>query len=111
MRKRLQEFLIFPRRFFCAFGMCLGWPNEAPEQKPRMAQAAMIHHEIYGNHEGKQDRAGMLNTYDQVLSAHYTSINKPTNTDSWTHDIAKKISPEPRLNLRQELKDQGFFLN
>ena len=91
--------------------MCLGWPNESPEQKPRMAQAAMIHHEQYGNHEGKQDRAGMLNTYDQVLSAHYTSINKPTNTDSWTHDIAKKFSPEPRQNLRQELKDQGFFLN
>ena len=106
-----SRILNLPTQVFCAFGMCLGWPNESPEQKPRMAQAAMIHHEQYGNHEGKQDRAGMLNTYDQVLSAHYTSINKPTNTDSWTHDIAKKISPEPRLNLRQELKDQGFFLN
>ena len=106
-----SRILNLPTQVFCAFGMCLGWSNESPEQKPRMAQAAMIHHEQYGNHEGGQDRAGMLNTYDQELSAHYASINKPSTTDSWTHDIAKKFSPEPRENLRQELKDQGFFLN
>ena len=106
-----SKILNLPTQVFCAFGMCLGWPNESPEQKPRMAQAAMIHHEQYGNHEGGQDREGMLNTYDQELSAHYASINKPTTTNSWTHDIAKKFSPEPRENLRQELKGQGFFLD
>ena len=102
------KILNLPKQVFCAFGMCLGWPAEEPPQKPRMAQAAMVHHEQYGNHENGQTPDALLNTYDRDLSAHYISINKPTTTDSWTHDIAKKFSPEPRANLRKELKDQGF---
>lgn len=102
------KILSLPKQVFCVFGMCLGWPGEEPPQKPRMAQAAMVHHEQYGNHENGQTPDALLNAYDHDLSAHYTSINKPTTKDSWTHDIAKKFSPEPRANLRKELKDQGF---
>jgi nitroreductase len=106
-----SKILNLPIQVFCTFGMCLGWPNETPQQKPRMAQSAMIHHEQYGTHRGGQERVGMLNDYNQELAAHYASINKPTTADSLTHDIAKKFSPEPRVNLRQELKDQGFSLD
>ena len=100
--------LNLPKQVYCVFGMCLGWPDQVPPQKPRMAQAAMVHYEQYGNHKGGLDPAQMLDTYDHDLSAHYTAINKPTTPDSWTHDIAKKFSPQPREGLRDALKEQGF---
>ena len=104
----IANILGLPKQVYCVFGMCLGWPGEQPQQKPRMAQAAMVHYEKYGNHQGGSDSGEMVEAYDQNLSAHYTSINKPTTPDSWTHDIAKKFSPQPREGLREALKQRGF---
>ena len=35
--ERIAELLGLPERVYCVFGMCLGYPDEAPKQKPRMA--------------------------------------------------------------------------
>jgi len=105
---KVADILGLPNQVYCVFGMCLGWPGEIPPQKPRMAQAAMVHYEHYGNHVGGHDRAEMLDDYDRELSDHYTAINKPTTAESWTHEIASKFSPQPRSGLRQALKERGF---
>ena len=105
---KVAEILGLPKQVYCVFGMCLGWPSEEPQQKPRMAQAAMVHYEKYGNYQGVSDSAEMVERYDESLSAHYTSINKPTTPDSWTDAIAKKFSPQPRAGLREALKERGF---
>ncbi len=102
------KLLGLPSQVYCVFGMCLGWPDEAPPQKPRMDYASMVHYERYGGLRDNRDVAQSLDDYDAALAAHYEDIGKPTTADSWTHDMDKKFDPQLRDNLRQQLKAQGF---
>lgn len=103
------KILGLPHHVYCVFGMCLGWPAEAPQQKPRMDYSQMVHYERYGNLRGDtRDMAQGVRDYDAALAAHYTSTNKPTAPDSWTHETASKFHVQPREKLRADLKDRGF---
>ena len=104
----VAQILGLPHRVYCVFGLCLGWPAEAPLQKPRMAYGAMVHHERYGALAGGLDPATALAGYDTTLAAHYTETGRKTTPDSWTHDMDKKFNPPLRDRLREELKQLGF---
>ena len=97
-----------PPQVYCVFGMCLGWPGEAPPQKPRMDYSTIVHYERYGALRDNRDLGQALDDYDAGLARHYESIGKATTANSWTHDMGKKFSPQLRDNLRQQLKPQGF---
>lgn len=100
----VARILDLPRHVYCVFGMCLGYPDEAPAQKPRMPFETMVHHDTYD--PGGRDTG--LNTYDKQLAAHYEAIGKPTTADSWTDDIDKKFHEPRRDKLRAALKERGF---
>ena len=98
------KLLGMPRRVYPVFGMCLGWPAEAPKQKPRMDHGTVVHYERYRT-EGLD---AALDAYDAALAQHYDSIGKKTTRDSWTHDIDEKFAAPRRDKLRQYLKEMGF---
>lgn len=97
-----------PRHVYCVFGMCLGWPAEAPPQKPRMDYAQMVHYERYGNRRDGRTAVEGVDAYDAALAAHYGSRGMKTAPDSWSHETATKFHVQPREKLRAELKDRGF---
>jgi nitroreductase len=101
------EALKLPRRVFAVFGMCLGWPAEAPAQKPRMAFDEMVHHDIWGNQRGPGP-AAQLAAYDAALAAHYTGLGKPTAPDSWSAGVDERFHGRVRAGLKTQLKAQGF---
>ncbi|MGH6618705.1 MAG: NADPH-dependent oxidoreductase [Alphaproteobacteria bacterium] len=98
------KLLGMPRRVYPVFGMCLGWPAEAPKQKPRMDYETIVHRERYST----EGLAAALDAYDSALAAHYGSIGKKTTPDSWTNDIDEKFAAPRRDKLRQYLKEMGF---
>ncbi len=104
----VARILDLPRGVYCVFGMCLGWPDEAPKQKPRMDQSQTVHYESYGQRKTNDQPAQQVSDYDRALATHYQSIGKPTTPASWTDEIAKKFSPQPRDGLRDALRELGF---
>ena len=105
---RTAEILGLPRHVWCVFGLCLGWPDTVPPQKPRMEPDVVIHRERYGQHGTGIDDAAALDAYDALLAAHYEATGRKTTPDSWTHDMDKKFSPQLRPNLREQLAERGF---
>ena len=97
-----------PSQVYCVFGMCLGFPDEVPPQKPRMDYSTMVHYERFGALRDNRDTGTSLDDYDAALEAHYKNIGVPTTPDSWTHDMDSKFSPQLREGLREQLKQQGF---
>lgn len=97
-----------PDRVYCVFGLCLGFPDEAPVQKPRMDYAGMVHYERYGSQRGAAGLERHLAAYDTVLAKHYRATGRATTDDSWTHDMDKKFHPWLRDKLREQLKERGF---
>tara|TARA_R110000868_G_scaffold123377_7_gene326830 strand:- start:1385 stop:2167 length:783 start_codon:yes stop_codon:yes gene_type:complete len=100
----VADILGLPYRAYVVFGMCLGYPAEAPKQKPRMAAEGIIHYERYD-----ADKAlAVVDAYNAELKAHYESVGKPTADDSWSADVDKKYAQRPRDHLRDALKKHGF---
>jgi nitroreductase len=100
----IAKILGLPKFVYCVFGMCLGWPAEAPPQKPRMDFDTVVHKEQYQTDKLEKDLAA----YDSDLAAHYTDTGKATTPDSWSHDVDKKFGVQPREKLRAALKSLGF---
>ena len=102
--EKIAEILGLPQRVYCVFGMCLGWPDQAPDQKPRMDTGMTTHYEKYD----EKATVASMEAYDSALAEHYTSHGVKTTPDSWTHDMDKKFHPPQRDKLRQQLKGRGF---
>lgn len=97
-----------PHRVYCVFGLCLGWPDETPPQKPRMPYDAMVHYEHYGALRNSTVMAEAVAHYDGELAAHYRATGRKTSDDSWSHDVDAKFSVKPRDTLRRQLAMRGF---
>ena len=100
----VARLLGLPHRVYCVYGMCLGWPEGAPAQKPRMEYEAVTHRERYDG-AGAADQIGR---YDRALAAHYEAAGRETTADSWTHDMDRKFHPPLRRALRKTLAGRGF---
>lgn len=100
----IAKILGLPKFVYCVYGMCLGWPAEAPLQKPRMDYGTVVHEEQYQTDKVERDLA----TYDSDLAAHYTDSGRATTQDSWSHDVDNKFHVQPREKLRAALKSLGF---
>lgn len=97
-----------PSGVFCIFGMCLGFPAEAPPRKPRMDYSQMVHFDRYGAPDDGHASAHAIRDYDASLAAHYTALGKETGADAWSGIIGSKFHPQPRPDLAKQLKQQGF---
>ncbi|OZI34304.1 hypothetical protein CAL29_12270 [Bordetella genomosp. 10] len=107
--RTLAADLKLPPHVFPVFGTAVGHVDEAVPHhvKPRLPQAAVLHHEHY-------DGGGQLDAveiYDRALDAFWKkqSIEHP----SWTDHILNRLKANPadqRYDLRAILNELGFLL-
>lgn len=100
----VAELLNLPDGAFVVYGLCIGWPDDQPEQKPRLPQRVIVHQETY-------DDSGLdqhLRDYDAALAAHYRSQGRETPDAAWTGILAKRFSQPRRPELRAILEKLGF---
>jgi len=102
--EQVARILGLPPRVYCVFGMCLGYADSAPPQKPRMDFDAVVHQERYDSAKV----AACVARYDRELAAHYRASGRDTNDDSWSHEVDSKFSVRPRDGLRAALASLGF---
>lgn len=93
-----------PSRVYCVFGLCLGYVDEVPKQKPRMDFDAIVHREQYEADKMSE----FVKQYDDALAAHYRGEGRTTNDNSWTNEVDAKFSTQPRATLRATLARLGF---
>ena len=102
-----SKILGLPPKVYPVFGLCVGWPVEAPPCKPRHPLDIVVHRERY-NGTGMEDG---VTAYDRTLADHYRSIGKPTVDHSWSQHMIDRFSESPRPDLRAELIGLGFEIN
>ncbi len=102
------KILGLPKHVYCVFGMCLGWPDQNPPQKPRIEYPGLVHYDQYGNQGDSSDTGTVVERYDAALAAHYEASGRATTPDSWSNDIDKKFHPQLRPDLKAQLAALGF---
>ena len=107
---KVKELLGLPDGAFAVFGLCVGHASAdaADNIKPRLPQAAVLHHETYGSANERALRAG----YDATMSAF--SRRNGMGDETWTARVIKRMggiaAMSGRHKLVEVLKAMGFEL-
>lgn len=102
--------LMLPPQVYPVFGLCVGYPSsEGPAKvKPRLPQAAVLHHETYSAAADVEAVA----EYDERLGAFYQ--REGMKASRWSEQVVNRLRGVSSLHGREELvaelKRMGFGL-
>lgn len=101
--EQVTELLGLPQHVLPLFGMCLGWPQQEPDVKPRMPAAMLVHENRYQPLDQQQ-----LDGYDRQLEAYYQQRDSNQRSDNFSNHIRRTIVRESRPFILDYLHKQGW---
>lgn len=99
----VTELLGLPKFVLPLFGLCLGWPEQAPQIKPRMPAEMLVHENCYQPLDPH-----VLATYDREQEEYYLSRESNPRRENWSEHIRKTIMKESRPFMLDYLHKQGW---
>jgi nitroreductase len=102
--QRVADLLELPELVVPVFGMCLGWPADAPGVKPRMPLDLILHQDVYRD---PPERA--MADYDGVMAEYYGSRGAGRKRSDWTTATAAAVQGKKRPHMLAFLHRQGLF--
>lgn len=104
--EQVAEILNLPPYTLPIMGMCLGYPDDEPWQKPRLPQRVVVHDESYR----KELLLEGLEEYEEITSDYYRRRTEGQREDGWTKQMAEYLSKPRRPNLKRFIFKQGIHL-
>ena len=100
----VSKLLELPTGVYPVFGLCLGYPDQDPEIKPRLPLSVILKDEVY-NERGDQDQ---IREYDEKIRDYYQTRTGGGHGISWTEQVATLLSEKSRPHMKAFLEKQGF---
>lgn len=102
----LCELLELPAGVYPVFGLCVGYPDEEPELKPRLPLPVILKTDAY------DDGADMetIQEYDRTMREYYIRRTTGAKDDTWSGTVHKQMNKNLRPHMRDFLARQGFEL-
>lgn len=104
---RVKELLGLPDYTIPIMGMCLGFPDQDPWQKPRTPKEVVVH---YNQYKPKGEIIQGLEAYEDISADYYKRRTNGVRQEGWTKQMAKYLSKPRRAHLKGFIKKQGFNL-
>ena len=100
----VSELLALPDNVIPLFGLCLGYPDQDPEKKPRLPQSLVVHQDAY---QAALDKP-ILEEYDMHIREYYRSRTGGNKEMSWSEQISATLSKESRPFMKDFINAKGF---
>lgn len=102
--QKVCDLLEIPDLVYPVFGMCLGYPDDDPERKPRLPLEIVLKEDRYAD---PSDDNG-LSVYDQTCCEYYGKRGSANRDDNWTQQIGRMMCKEMRPHMKAFLEKKGF---
>lgn len=102
--EQVSNLLSLPELVFPVFGLCLGYPNQQPEVKPRLPLDMVLHQDNYD-----EDNLAVLAAYDKQIKKYYQTRSSAQKEMSWTGQISAMLQKEARPHILPFLRKKGFI--
>lgn len=102
----VSELLNLPDHVYPVFGLCLGYPAQDPEVKPRMPLGAVLMHDNYD--ESVFD--SKITEYDATVQQYYKSRTGGNKDSTWSQEMKALVGKESRPHMNGFLKERGFLI-
>ncbi len=99
----VTQLLELPQFVLPLFGFCIGYPAAAPDVKPRMPQAMLVHENRY-----QPVDKSVLAQYDSQITAYYQQRDSNQRSETWSELIQRLIIKETRPFMLDYLHQQGW---
>ena len=96
--------LNLPKNVYPVFGLCLGYPDQNPEPKPRLPISVVLKENSYDSNE----EDAQIKDYDEVVRAYYAMRSGNPKSQSWSEQMTGLLEKESRPHMRNYLTQQGF---
>ena len=97
--------LDLPHDTYPVFGLCLGWPDQDPEVKPRLPIEVVLRENSYGIGEDGLN----LGNYDEAVRGYYATRSSNQKSISWSEQMSGMLSKESRPHMLDFLQTKGFL--
>ena len=101
----VSSLLELPQNTYPVFGLCLGWPDQDPEVKPRLPLEIVLRENSYGDALNLDQLAG----YDEAIRYYYQTRTGNKKHQSWSEQMSGMLSKESRPHMLEFLKMKGFL--
>jgi len=101
----VKELLGLPRYTIPIMGICLGYPDQEPWQKPRTPKETVVH---YNQYHSKEEIVSKLEVYEEISADYYKRRTNGVRDEGWTKQMSKYLSRPRRAHLKEFIKNQGF---
>lgn len=102
--REVSDLLKLPAGVYPVFGLCLGYPDQNPEIKPRLPIPVILKDEVYT--EAGDDAA--IEEYDKVVRDYYRNRTGGGHGTAWSEQVATLLSDKSRPHMKDFLASQGF---
>lgn len=109
LRNNLDEvikLLNIPQYVVPLMGMCLGYPNEVFNQKPRLPMDTVVHKENYSTINLMKN----LEEYEEVTANYYNERTNGKVTIGWLQQMSEYLNQIRRPDIMDIIVKQGFKL-
>lgn len=102
---RSAALLDLPQQVYPVFGMCIGWPDQDPEVKPRLPLPVVLKENSYS----MDGEAEAIAAYDDEMRTYYATRSANIKIQGWSEQMAGLLGKESRLHMRPFLESKGFL--
>jgi nitroreductase len=100
----VSELLELPYGVYPVFGLCLGYPDQNPEVKPRLPLSVVVKEDSY-NEVGDKDA---IANYDEEIREDYRTRTGGGHGVSWSEQVSELLSDKVRPHMKDFLASKGF---
>lgn len=108
LRNRIEHvsnLLELPELVYPVFGMCLGYPAQDPETKPRLPLPVVLKHDRYDDSHDTETIA----EYDEQVLEYYRTRTGGSKEMTWSEQISGMLIKEARPHMLPFLQSKGFL--
>ncbi|MEJ2058803.1 MAG: oxygen-insensitive NADPH nitroreductase [Desulfofustis sp.] len=102
----VDELLELPDMVYPVFGMCIGYPDQNPEVKPRLPVEVVLKQHRYADANDRQS----ISCYDEQVRDYYRTRTGGKKDNSWSEQISEMLIKEARPHMLAYLRSKGFLL-
>lgn len=100
----VSKLLRLPDHVYPVFGMCLGYPDQQPEVKPRLPLASILKTDYYQD----EDEVAQVNAFDSEMRRYYQERTGGNRDTTWSEQLKPLFTTKVRPHMRKFLQDRGF---
>jgi nitroreductase len=100
----VSQLLDLPYGVYPVFGLCLGYPDQNPEVKPRLPLSVVVKQDSYNEAGDKQAIA----KYDEEIREYYRTRTGGGHGVSWSEQVSELLSGKARPHMKDFLASKGF---